>query len=103
MGAYLVGSWFLKRRVTFGGVLLAGLGGIAAGCLPDVIEPALHPNHRATFHSAAAGSMFAFGGYKAFENGNLDEDARLTALVLSSAYVSHLILDAATPKSIPIA
>lgn len=101
VGAYLIGSWFLQREISFSGTLLAGLGGIAAGCVPDLIEPALHPNHRGTFHSLTAGSLFALSGYEAFENGNLDGDARITALVLVSSYVSHLILDAVTPKSIP--
>jgi len=101
VGAYLIGSWFLQRQVTVGGIVLSGLAGVTAGCLPDVIEPSLHPNHRGFFHSLTAGGILSYADYQATSDDHLSGDAKLTILVLSAGYISHLLLDAATPKSLP--
>src|ERR1700722_7535097 len=43
--------------------------GTAAGCgtLPDVLEPALHPNHRLFFHSFLFATGVGFGLYKLYQ------------------------------------
>ena len=102
VGAYLLGSWFLQRQISLGGLALSGLGGLSTGCLPDVFEPALNPNHRSFFHSLTAGGAVGYLDWRAIEFDQLSDDARLTILVLSAGYISHLILDAATPKSLPV-
>ncbi len=99
---YLMGCWFLNKQVTLGGVVLSGLGGLASGCLPDLIEPASHPNHRGRFHSATAGGILGYFDYKAMTYDKLGDDERLAILVLSAGYFSHLILDALTPGSLPV-
>lgn len=37
-------------------VVAAGIGAIIGSAAPDVLEPATSPNHRACFHSLAAGA-----------------------------------------------
>jgi len=99
---YLIGCWFFDKQVTLGGVVLSGLGGLASGCLPDLVEPATHPNHRGSFHSATAGGILGYFDCKAMTYPKLSDDEKLAILVLSAGYFSHLILDALTPKSLPI-
>ncbi|HYM00392.1 MAG TPA: metal-dependent hydrolase [Blastocatellia bacterium] len=101
VSAYLVDRWLLRRPITLGGIALSGLGGFTAGCIPDIIEPALHPNHRGFFHSVTAAGIVGYLGYRATDFDDLSDEVRLTIRVLSAGYGSHLILDAATPKSLP--
>ena len=102
VAAYLLGSWFLRRQVRLGEILLSGLGGFATGCLPDGVEPALHPNHRSFFHSLTAGSAVAYVDWRAFDFENISDEAKLVIWVLSAGYISHLLLDAVTPKALPL-
>ena len=117
------------------------VGGYVGGLLPDIIEPATSPSHRAMAHSYAAG-----GGVVAMKNvlAALEATFRENALNcraiptarqdnafvpvpidpisqfllkvaelfwrllagfvngLAAGYVSHLALDAATPRSLPL-
>ena len=50
-GACLLAATLDQRKPSWLELLGATLSGIAAASLPDWIEPALHPNHRAFFHS----------------------------------------------------
>jgi inner membrane protein len=79
--------------------------GLAGAMAPDVIEPALSPNHRAFFHSLVTlaivtGSAWHVWNWKpeTFEG----RMARAAALGFLAGYVSHLALDATTPMSLPI-
>ena len=46
-------------------IIGGGLGGHVGGCLPDIIEPAYHPAHRAMAHAIVpAGGMGALVGRK---------------------------------------
>lgn len=72
--------------------------GLFGGILPDAIEPATTPNHRAFFHSKTvlgAGVLVAAN----------EADARTPAARIMCAgyagYISHLVLDAGTPKGLP--
>jgi membrane-bound metal-dependent hydrolase YbcI (DUF457 family) len=85
---------------------LAGAG-IAALLtnLPDVIEPAAHPNHRQFFHSCVFAGVVAWAAYRAYkwEPATPTEDAiRFIALIGAGAYLVHLVLDAGTAKSLPL-
>lgn len=80
---------------------------IAAGStkLPDVLEPALHPNHRQFFHSVAFAAMLGAAAYKVYRwqpEEPVQKAARFVLLVSASAYLIHLLLDAGTPKSLPL-
>ncbi|WP_194855558.1 metal-dependent hydrolase [Alloalcanivorax venustensis] len=75
------------------------------GRLPDILEPANNPLHRRFFHSMAMGGFVAYGGYKAYQwrPDSWPERAMRAALVAGSiAYISHLALDAFTPRSLPL-
>lgn len=85
-------------------VLGAALGALFTN-LPDILEPALHPNHRQFFHSLAFAGVLGVVAHKAYiwePDNSFDESIRFVLLVGVGAYFVHLLLDARTPKSLPI-
>ena len=108
------------------------LGGLAGGSLPDILEPARHPNHRQFGHSVSAGVAIATAtakGVKAIQakmRAEADIQLKLNecseggeamfhslaafmCLLLSgmasglpTGYLTHLMLDAGTPKGLPL-
>ena len=85
--------------------LVGAMLGAALTNLPDILEPAHHPNHRQFFHSVAFASALGVATQKAFAwktNCSRDEAIRFTLLVGAGAYFVHLLLDANTPKSLPL-
>lgn len=73
--------------------------------LPDVLEPATHPNHRQFFHSLAFAGMLGMAGHKAYRwetDNQFDEAVRFVVLVGIGAYLVHVLLDAGTPKALPM-
>lgn len=88
------------RAVAMGGVAAA------AGTLPDMLEPPLHPNHRKFFHSLVAAGMLGYGVYRLYQWQPRDAGEkilRLAGLAMGGAYLVHLAMDACTPKSLPVA
>lgn len=76
-----------------------------ANHLPDRLEPAIHPNHRQFFHSWAFAGMLGIAAHRAYHwetDNKFDEAVRFAILVGIGAYTVHLLLDASTPKSLPI-
>lgn len=73
--------------------------------LPEILEPALHPNHRAFFHSflVFGGAALAVKALWDWKPESLNE-RRLRAALLGAlvGYCSHLGLDAFTSKSLPL-
>ena len=49
--AYLIDHNFSGREFSIAELMGATLSAMATAKLPDLIEPAVHPNHRSTFHS----------------------------------------------------
>ena len=85
--------------------LVGGVAGSVLTCLPDRIEPAIHPNHRQFFHSLifAAGLGYCFLKVKQWEpEGEEGAIVRKIALIGIAAYLVHLALDATTAKSLPM-
>ncbi len=80
--------------------ILAAIGaGTAGGIAPDIIEPATTPNHRALFHSKV---VFGIGMLVAAKE---SKDRTPAARIMCSGYagyISHLVLDARTPKGLPL-
>jgi inner membrane protein len=73
--------------------------------LPDILEPAIHPNHRQFFHSITFAGLLGVAGYKAYKwkpENPLEEAIRFALMVGIGAYGVHLLLDASTPKSLPL-
>ena len=106
------------------------LGGLTTACLPDWIEPAFTPSHRASAHSVAAGAgvsmlipalrQFAIDSRKYAETPAFktlgaeavrpDEVTRMmnylaagAAVGLAVGYLAHLVLDGHTPAGLPFA
>ena len=82
----------------------AGLAALC-GTLPDLLEPAHHPNHRQFFHSLTFASVTAYGLYRAYQweaESDWEKLLRTLAIVGSSAYLIHLAMDATTAKSLPL-
>lgn len=95
-----------QGRPVFATSLAMGLASACFPSLPDVLEPALHPNHRKFFHSLAFAGLLGYGVYHLY--GWQPEDAwhqlvRAAGLVLGAAYLAHLARDAFTAKSLPLA
>lgn len=83
------------------GALLAGY----LTKLPDVLEPAVHPNHRQFFHSLAFAGVLGVAAYKIHQwepESPAGEVARFAMLVGAAAYFIHLAIDAGTSKSLPL-
>jgi len=92
--------WEALKRVDWGKVALFSAAGGVIGALPDIIEPALHPNHRSVFHSVCCGGAVTYGAFGEHTE-RLHEDDRHAVQMGALAYLSHLALDAGTPKSLP--
>jgi inner membrane protein len=85
-------------------LVAAGLG---AGCgtLPDLLEPALHPNHRQFFHSVVFAALVGVGLYKAYNwepQSTSESILRTIVLIGGVSYLVHLAMDSATRKSLPL-
>jgi len=90
-------------KVKFPDLLVASAVGLAGGLLADLLEPASNPNHRNFAHSilVAIGLVVLIG--LIWRNSVSDSEERSLALgSMIVAYLSHLVLDSATPKSIPL-
>ena len=76
--------------------------------MPDIIEPAINPNHRSLFHSLLIGAIAIFAGKKIWDyvktTGGNSKDAAMAmaAFAFIAGYGSHLGTDALTPKSLPV-
>ncbi len=86
-------------KFDWGELLLCTAAGGAAGLIPDLLEPATTPNHRGFFHSITAAVLVAY-----LISGRHTAKWSVATLALFSAagfgYLSHLVADATTPKSI---
>ncbi|KQW69841.1 metal-dependent hydrolase [Methylibium sp. Root1272] len=82
--------------------------GAAAACLPslpDILEPAVHPNHRRFFHSITTATALACLMHRVYKWEAEDEWKRLARVLLlvgGGAYLAHLARDALTAKSLPL-
>lgn len=112
-------------------ILAGAVGGYLGGIAPDVLEPSLSPNHRDLFHSVVVGgalSAAVVAQWHANCRARAAEcDSRALAAPIDSetrrdeafkalcwrllagflvgfvaGYVSHLALDAGTPRSLPL-
>lgn len=83
----------------------AGIVGGALSSLPDLLEPAAHPNHRGFLHSYAVLAVLGYGGYQLWKwepSDRLGEYLRIGGIVVIAAYGIHLLMDSTTPKGLPI-
>jgi membrane-bound metal-dependent hydrolase YbcI (DUF457 family) len=84
------------------GQLLGCVGaGVAAGVLPDLLEPANTPNHRAFFHSILFAVLAAYL-ILGYDYTQMPWSWRLLIFAVTTAYGSHLYLDSITPMGLPL-
>ena len=75
------------------------------GKLPDLLEPATNPHHRQFCHSVAVFTAVGCGFKKAYDWKPKDPFGiilRGLALTAAGGYLSHLLFDAVTPRSLPL-
>ncbi|MCF6251083.1 MAG: metal-dependent hydrolase [Methylococcaceae bacterium] len=86
--------------------VVAVAAGTFFGTLPDILEPALrNPHHRQFSHSFTVLVALGYGLKKVYKwqpKDNIDEVLRGFMLCAGVAYISHLLLDASTPRSLPL-
>ena len=85
--------------------LVGGGLGALLGTLPDILEPADHPNHRQFFHGLLFAAILGYLGYKLYKwkpEEPWQEVVRMAGLIAIGAYLIHLAMDASTPKSLPV-
>lgn len=76
--------------------------GVIGASLHDLVEPAIHPNHRAFFHSIAFNGLLAASIRRAWMDPTMPPERRVLFAVLGLGCLSHPCLDALTPKGLPI-
>lgn len=103
-GTYLAMCHYYERKPCWGEALTCVGVGLVGGALPDALEPAVHPNHRAICHSLALGTgMTKIALAKCSRaNGVWDEFDKILVAVAVVSYLSHLVADGCTPKGLPI-
>lgn len=99
--AYLVHARVSRTPVSWQGLLLSALLGAMGGSLPDLAEPALHPGHRAFFHSITAAALLMYGCQWLWCNRAATPDQKCAAIFGALGYATHLIADGLTPKGLP--
>ncbi len=102
VGAYAVYCHRNAQEIRFLDAVTSGLIAVVGGLAPDLLEPAIHPNHRSLFHSLAAGTALIHGTNEVQSNDRITDAAKLILVLLVVGYVSHLIADALTPKGLPV-
>ena len=73
--------------------------------MPDWIEPATNPHHRQFFHSISFLVMLGYGLKKVYDWKPEDSGGQLLrflTLCAGAGYISHLLLDGLTPRSLPL-
>lgn|SRR5665213_628999 len=93
--------WEILSRIDF--LEIAAFGVVGAGCaaLPDMIEPATSPNHRAAFHSVVCAGFVSYGAFGKHTH-NLSPVEKHALCVAAVSYLSHLVLDSETSKGLPL-
>lgn len=78
-----------------------GVAGGLIGLVPDLIEPAVTPDHRGFFHSVSFGAGLWYATHGPHSR-RWEGDSRVAARTLCWCYLSHLIGDAGTPKGVKL-
>ena len=104
-----VGIYLAKRESATGATTIKPLLGSAVAAfftnLPDVLEPATSPNHRAMFHSLAFAALLGTCLYQLNQwqtETELESLLKGAGMLALSAYLIHLALDFTTAKSLPL-
>ena len=104
-----VGIYLVEReRMAGASTVKPLLGGAAAALftnLPDLLEPATSPNHRAFFHSLAFAALLGKCLHELNQwqpETDSERFCKSVGILATSAYLIHLALDFTTTKSLPL-
>lgn len=82
-------------------VAIGTLGGFCIATLPDILEPATRPNHRAFFHSKTMLLLLILGS-KLINDSDINPELKNICQSLNLGYGLHLLSDSLTPKGLPL-
>jgi inner membrane protein len=101
---YILMCRYYDRSFDFGEMLGCAAVSTAAAMVPDILEPALSPNHRNVAHSFVAGSgLFSFARNRCgVDNRDWEEFQKILWAAATTGYLSHLLADASTPRGLPL-
>jgi membrane-bound metal-dependent hydrolase YbcI (DUF457 family) len=102
--AYAAICHYYRRQPTIGEAVLCIGVGVLGGVAPDLLEPAFQPNHRQFFHSMTSGGLLLKTGTDLLERREIGftDLGRILAACAIVGYLTHLVMDACTPKGLPI-
>ena len=86
-------------------VVTGAVIGKYAARLPDMLEPASHPNHRNFLHSWVFLGALGVGMYNLIKwkpEEGYEKLLKWCALIAGAAYASHLLRDSITAKGLPL-
>jgi len=104
-----------KEQLDLGHLILCSGTGAAMGRLPDILEPPIHPNHRAFFHSFTIGAILGFAAAELWkEIGEKSRERRTRGvqqlscaeILLAISFIGiivfllHLVMDGLTPMGL---
>ena len=104
LGVFATQEYLEEGEITGKSLAAGGLAALTAR-LPDILEPAYHPNHRQFFHSLTCAGLLVGGMYHLYKWETEDEFEkflRFAGLVAGGSYLIHLLCDSRTPKGLPI-
>ena len=90
------------REFKVGEALLATGTCVLGSLAPDGLEPALHPCHRCLGHSISAGALSMRAMTQAWTGDDIPSGLQVLLGFFALGYVSHLVIDAGTPKGLPL-
>ena len=95
---------YFNRPFDLGEVFWCAVVSTASSMIPDIIEPALTPNHRSIAHSVTAGSALLRLATDrcSIDNRDWQEFDKILLASATAGYLSHLIADGCTPRSLPL-
>jgi inner membrane protein len=104
LALYIIDQKLIKKEdLSFEGIVGSFALGAVGGAMADWLEPAFHnPNHRQFFHSVIPAALVFLGKDKLYELLQLDEQGKKAFDWFLGAYGSHLALDFATKKGLPV-
>ncbi len=106
-----------KEKVGLGELILSSGIGLSTARIPDILEPAIHPNHRAFYHSLTFAGITGFFCFKALQDLNVHRVERkalgiqqwskyeildVIIVIGAGSILLHLIMDGFTKKGLNI-
>lgn len=95
---------YFDRQFNLGEMLGCAAVSTAMALVPDIVEPALTPNHRGLAHSLMTGSVLLRVACErcATQNRHWEEFQKILFASAAAGYLSHLVADGCTPRSLPL-